>query len=109
MTERPSLGYSDMSKRGFATTPGEKLRRVACILAGRVVLAAVFYYLTRAVQMSTAHATRMAPLFIRINKGKKRPPRSVRERRGQLWSLRPCVSGAEAAGVGRFRFDQVLE
>jgi hypothetical protein len=57
MTERPGLGYSDMSKSGITTTTGEKLRRVACVIAALAVIAAVFYYLTRAVQTSTAHAT----------------------------------------------------
>jgi hypothetical protein len=57
VNERPSLGYSALSKTRFSTTPLDKLRRAAFIIVGIIVLGGVFYYLTRAVQTSTAHAT----------------------------------------------------
>lgn len=57
MTDRPSLGFSTLSRNEFSTSPLDKLRRLAFILAGIVLLGGVFYFLTRAVQTSTAHAT----------------------------------------------------
>jgi mannose/fructose/N-acetylgalactosamine-specific phosphotransferase system component IIC len=55
--ERPSLGFSSIGKTKFATTAGDKLRRLAFIAVGIAALGGVFYYLTRAVESSTAHAT----------------------------------------------------
>jgi hypothetical protein len=57
VNKNPSLGFSKLSRNEFATGPLDKLRRVAFLLAGMVVLAGVFYFLTRAVETSTAHAT----------------------------------------------------
>ena len=57
MDERPSLGWSFISKSEFSRSPWDKWRRIGFLLAGAVVIAIVFYSLTREVQMSTAHAT----------------------------------------------------
>ena len=57
MSERPSLGFSELSRNEFSSSPVDKLRRVALIAVGIALLGGVFYYLTRAVQSSTAHAT----------------------------------------------------
>lgn len=57
MSERPSLGFSELSRNEFSSSPVDKLRRVGLIVVGIALLGGVFYYLTRAVQSSTAHAT----------------------------------------------------
>jgi hypothetical protein len=57
VSERPSLGFSELSRNEFSSSPVDKLRRVALIAVGIALLGDVFYYLTRAVQSSTAHAT----------------------------------------------------
>jgi hypothetical protein len=57
VSERPSLGFSELSRNEFSSSPVDKLRRVALIAVGIALLGGVFYYLTRAVQSSTAHAT----------------------------------------------------
>ena len=57
MTERPSLGISALERNGFSTSPTDKLRRIAFLLVAIVIVGGVFYYLTRTVQTSTAHAT----------------------------------------------------
>jgi hypothetical protein len=57
VSERPSLGFSELSRNEFSSSPVDKLRRVALIDVGIALLGGVFYYLTRAVQSSTAHAT----------------------------------------------------
>jgi hypothetical protein len=57
VTERPSLGISALERNDFPTSPFDKLRRIAFALVAIVIVGAVFYYLTRAVQTSTAHAT----------------------------------------------------
>jgi hypothetical protein len=57
VSERPSLGFSELSRNEFSTTPVDKFRRAAFIVVGIILLGGLFYYLTRAVQSSTAHAT----------------------------------------------------
>jgi len=57
MIERPHLGFSALSNSKFTTTPLEKLTRIGLALLAAAFLAVVFYYLTGAVQSSTAHAT----------------------------------------------------
>jgi hypothetical protein len=57
VTERPSLGITALERNDFSTGPFDKLRRLAFVLVAIVIVGAVFYYLTRAVQTSTAHAT----------------------------------------------------
>ena len=57
MTERPSLGITALERNDFSTSRIDKLRRIAFVLVATVIAGAVFYYLTRAVQTSTAHAT----------------------------------------------------
>jgi hypothetical protein len=56
-TERPSLGISALERNDYSTGPLDKLRRIALVLVAIVLVGGVFYYLTRAVQTSTAHAT----------------------------------------------------
>jgi hypothetical protein len=58
MNGRPSLGYSALSKSDTPTGRIDVLRRVAFLLVALMLVGTVFYYLTRAVQSSTAHATR---------------------------------------------------
>jgi hypothetical protein len=57
VNDSPSLGFSALHKS--AQQPGrfDKLRRLAVLLVALIVMGTVFYYLTRAVQTSTAHAT----------------------------------------------------
>jgi predicted permease len=57
VSERPSLGFSALSKTEFSTSRFDKLRRIGLLFVAAVLVGAVFYYLTRAVQTSTAHAT----------------------------------------------------
>ena len=57
VSDRPSLGLSPLSKTTFSTSKSDKLRRLVCFLVALVIVGAVFFYLTRAVQTSTAHAT----------------------------------------------------
>jgi hypothetical protein len=57
MSERPSLGYSKLSRSEFSSGPSDKLRRLAFLLVAVIAVGIVFYYLTGAVQSSTAHAT----------------------------------------------------
>jgi hypothetical protein len=57
VTERPSLGIAALERNDFSTSPLDKLRRIAFVLVAIVLVGGVFYYLTRAVQTSTAHAT----------------------------------------------------
>jgi len=58
MNRSPSLGYSAISKSASSPTRFGALRRIAFLLVALVLVGTVFYYLTRAVQSSTAHATR---------------------------------------------------
>lgn len=55
--ERPSLGWSAISKSEFANSPGDQWKRAAFALIGAIVLSFVFYSLTKEVQSSTASAT----------------------------------------------------
>ncbi len=55
MNERPSLGYSSLPHSVAGRY--EKLRRAGFLLLALLLVGTVFYYLTRAVQSSTAHAT----------------------------------------------------
>jgi hypothetical protein len=57
MSERPSLGWSSLVKSEFSRSAWDSWKRIAFLLAGAIVIAIVFYSLTREVQMSTAHAT----------------------------------------------------
>ncbi|HEY6466352.1 MAG TPA: hypothetical protein VIY69_10200 [Candidatus Acidoferrales bacterium] len=58
MTEQPSLGFSAISKTASSTTRSDGFRRAGFLLIALLLVGTVFYYLTRAVQSSTAHATR---------------------------------------------------
>ena len=58
MNEGPSLGYSAISKSASPATRFDALRRIGFLLVALILVGTVFYYLTRAVQSSTAHATR---------------------------------------------------
>jgi hypothetical protein len=58
MNDSPSLGYSALSKSISSPTRFDTLRRVGFLLVALILMGLVFYYLTRAVQSSTAHATR---------------------------------------------------
>ncbi|MGH9575768.1 MAG: hypothetical protein ACRD40_19850 [Candidatus Acidiferrales bacterium] len=58
MKESPSLGYSALSKSASPPTRLDAPRRVGFLLVALLLVGAVFYYLTRAVQSSTANATR---------------------------------------------------
>jgi hypothetical protein len=57
MDERPSLGWSAISKSEFSRSPWDKWKRAAFVLAGAILLAFVFYSLTKEIQSSTASAT----------------------------------------------------
>ena len=57
MLNRPSLGLFASSQRQFATSRNDVFRRIGFLLVALVVIGAAFFYLTRAVQTSTAHAT----------------------------------------------------
>jgi hypothetical protein len=57
VSNRPSLGLSASSPTEFGTGKFDVLRRIGFLLVALVVMGAVFFYLTRAVQTSTAHAT----------------------------------------------------
>jgi hypothetical protein len=57
MDEQPGLGWSAISKSEFSRSPWDKWKRAAFVLAGAILLAFVFYSLTKEVQTSTAHAT----------------------------------------------------
>lgn len=58
MIERPSVGFSAISKTASLTSRFDGLRRAGFLLVALLVVGMLFYYLTRAVQSSTAHATR---------------------------------------------------
>lgn len=58
MTEQPSLGFSAISKTASSTNRSDGFRRAGFLLIALLLVGTVFYYLTRAVQSSTAHATR---------------------------------------------------
>lgn len=53
----PSLGFSALPKPGYSAGRHDKLRRLAFLLVALALVGTVFFYLTRAVQSSTAHAT----------------------------------------------------
>lgn len=57
MSQRPNLGWSSIGKSEFKASAWDKWRRVGFLLAGAIVIAFVFYSLTKTVQTSTAHAT----------------------------------------------------
>lgn len=57
MDERPSLGWSSIAKSEFSRSPWDKWKRAGLVLAGAIVLAFVFYSLTKEGQTSTARAT----------------------------------------------------
>jgi hypothetical protein len=57
VSDRPSLGLSATSQTDFGKSKFDVLRRIGFLLVALVVMGAVFFYLTRAVQTSTAHAT----------------------------------------------------
>lgn len=57
MSNRPSLGLSASSQTEFGGNKFDLLRRIGFLLVALVVMGALFFYLTRAVQTSTAHAT----------------------------------------------------
>lgn len=57
MSERPSLGFSSIAKSEFTAGRWDKWRRLGLLLAAAIVVAIVFYSLTKEVQTSTAHAT----------------------------------------------------
>jgi hypothetical protein len=54
MDERPSLGWSAISKSEFSRSPWDKWKRAAFVVAGAILLAFVFYSLTKEIQSSTA-------------------------------------------------------
>ncbi len=58
VNERPSLGYSALAKSETPRSRTDGLRRMAFLLIALVLVGTVFYFLTRAVQSSTANATR---------------------------------------------------
>lgn len=58
MTEHSSFGFSAISKTASSTTRSDGFRRVGFLLLALIIVGTVFFYLTRAVQSSTAHATR---------------------------------------------------
>lgn len=58
MTEQPSLGFSAISKTASSPTRSDGFRRAGFLLIALLLVGTVFYYLTRAVQSSTARATR---------------------------------------------------
>ena len=58
MNDSPSLGFSAISKSASPATRFDAIRRIGVLLVALLIVGAVFYYLTRAVQSSTAHATR---------------------------------------------------
>ena len=57
MTERPTLGFSSVERHSYRTTALDRMRRLGFVLVALVLVGVVFFYLTRAVQSSTAHAT----------------------------------------------------
>jgi divalent metal cation (Fe/Co/Zn/Cd) transporter len=57
MSERPSLGWSAISKLETPRSGWEKLSRLVFLVIGIVVMAVVFLWLTDSAQKSTAHAT----------------------------------------------------
>lgn len=58
MTERPSLGFSAISKAESSASRFDGFRRAGFLLIALLLVGTVFCYLTRAVQTSTARATR---------------------------------------------------
>jgi hypothetical protein len=56
MTDRPVLRYSSIASETRAT-PWERVRKIMIFAAAAVLLAIFFTYLTRQVQIGTAHAT----------------------------------------------------
>lgn len=57
VSERPSLGWSAISKIESSSGPLEKFWRLIFLLVGVAVISVVFLWLTNAAQKSTAHAT----------------------------------------------------
>ncbi|HTV58947.1 MAG TPA: hypothetical protein VMJ93_08735 [Verrucomicrobiae bacterium] len=57
MGERPSLGWSALAKSEFSRSPWDKWKRAGFVAIGAIVLAFVFYHVTKEVQSSTASAT----------------------------------------------------
>jgi hypothetical protein len=62
MNERPSLGWSAISKAEFSSTRLEKLWRIVSLLAGIAVISSLFLWLTGAAQQGAARATGPAGL-----------------------------------------------
>lgn len=58
MTEHSSFGFSAISKSASSPTRSDGFRRAGFLLLALVIVGTVFFYLTRAVQTSTARATR---------------------------------------------------
>jgi len=58
VNDHPSLGYSALAKSHTPASRTEGLRRIAFLLVALMLVGTVFYYLTKTVQSSTAHATR---------------------------------------------------
>jgi hypothetical protein len=58
VTEHTSLGFSAISKAESSVSRFDRFRRAGFLLVALLVVGTVFYYLTRAVQSSTAHVTR---------------------------------------------------
>jgi hypothetical protein len=57
MTERSGLGLSAISKTASSASRSDRWRQAGLLLIALLVVGTVFYYLTRAVQTSTARAT----------------------------------------------------
>lgn len=57
MNDDPSLGFSALPKSGYSGGRHDKLRRLTFLVVALLAVGTIFYYLTRAVQSSTAHAT----------------------------------------------------
>ena len=57
MSERPSLGFSNISASEYRPTVWERVRKFAILAVVAVLLAIFFAYLTGQVQVGTARAT----------------------------------------------------
>jgi len=57
MDKRLGLGSSAISKCEFETGGWDIFRKLLLVLLGVVILGTVFFYVTREIQSSTAHAT----------------------------------------------------
>jgi hypothetical protein len=62
VNQRPGLGLSSIGKSEFSRSAWDKWKRIWFLLVGAIVIAIIFFSLTREAQMGAARATGPAGL-----------------------------------------------